>query len=38
MEREELLQEYLSTGNFFGFSMKTWKSTDGKHFMQSSVL
>lgn len=38
MEREELLQEYLSTGNFFGFSMKTWRSTDSKHFMQSSVL
>lgn len=40
LESSNLLQRFLEDSNFYGFSAKTWKagSTDGKGFMQSSVM
>ena len=36
----ELLKDFLdpSKGNIFGFSAKSWKASNGKEFMKSSVL
>jgi hypothetical protein len=40
MNDRELLKEFLDPdkGNIFGFSAKSWKASNGKEFMKSSVL